>query len=127
MFVVDSNSDVLRVSHPEATAERGFDLTDFGTAAEFQEIIDGFNLQGDAVTRDGRTLFIWHSDNLMMVTGNNPITGEHSFDSRRPPEEGYASKIGIEGRAAHVETLSELIKERAFTDGATGVERREFI
>jgi len=55
--------------------------------------------------------FQWKGRGILIVTGNDPITGKFRNPDRRDPERNYASYIGIEGDADKVKRAVELIKK----------------
>lgn len=77
--------------------------------------------------------FVWQSDDIMIVTGNNPITGEYALKNRVYPWEknkstcftgpggrtmrvhqiGYASYIGISGKCNLVIKAVKFIRQNA--------------
>ena len=103
-------------------AKHGFDLTDFNPNA-FQKVLKGVGIKpkairGDEVSGKKQSGWVWKGNGIMIVTGNNPITGEyHSQGKDRKPtrksEKGYASYIGIEGKKELVLKAVELIKKYA--------------
>jgi len=111
----------VRVSHAEYDEEVGFDLTDFLYDENFINCLIemGINPQTDyfRVQRGEEIkpsyLYCWANEELLIVTGNNPITGKNSTPIHRPDEKGYASYIGIEGRDSAVSKAVNLIKKYA--------------
>jgi hypothetical protein len=106
--------------------EWGFDLTDFNDDEEretgsmkFQELLDIFNLK---LSKESSG-FIWvntddlwstNKDALMLVTGNNPLTGEYTLnpysgERDRQNEKGYLSYVGVTCNSR--ETLQHFIEE----------------
>lgn len=118
---------VASIAHPNGDAEAGFDLTDFGSPGEFQTFLRKFDLTPGVVEDDGRRRYVWHNSDVVVVTGNNPITGEYSDPEMREPEKGYASYIGIEGDAEVVEEVYEYIQNNVDFIKGRNPDEREFI
>ncbi|NBP15272.1 hypothetical protein EBU95_12860 [bacterium] len=94
----------------------GFDLTDFNEegddeegedegdeegdedrepenkgAIKFQELLNKFDLELVSVNKG----FMWENEgSIVLVTGNNPLTGKY-YDNSRHPEKGYLSYVGV--------------------------------
>lgn len=99
----------------------GFDLTNFKPNG-FQQILKQLGITEDSLTEEFRNdlngvqyrrSFIWHGQNIKIVTVNNPISGEYAQINRRENDKDYASYIGIEGRADQVKKAVELIHEQS--------------
>lgn len=124
----------------------GFDLTDYGPARDFREVLQSVGLDPDdwlveyRENLDGereRSGFQWRGSSIILATYNNPITGEYAIPNRREDERGYASYMAVEGSPQAVakftfETLrnAEYIKEiefgeHGFTSIGQDVERPE--
>ncbi len=98
--------------------EWGFDLTDFGSAAQWKQIVDEFGLKYARVEKkspvDEKYSYFhyeWKGPGILIVTGNNPITGEYSNPALRQPEKGYASYMGLEGEEWRVKQAVKMIKK----------------
>ena len=71
-------------------AQHGFDLTDFKpggfkkflTALGIPKIAKGSST--GAAWSDGRSFF-WRNKDIIIITGNNPITGRYRDEGRRKP------------------------------------------
>lgn len=98
--------------------QHGFDLTDFGSAENFKAVLAALELPEIASrTGDKVNAFVFKNDQIEIVTGNNPITGEYR-GTDRPHEIGYASYIGIEGDAAAVrKAISAIEKHSTYIKG----------
>lgn len=113
--------------------EWGFDLTDFGSAATFKKIVDKFHLKFKKVEKkspisDSKySEFHWKGIGILIVTGNNPITGEYSNPGLRENEKGYASYMGLEGEDWRVRDAVKMIKDLATFTKDESPKRREFI
>ena len=100
----------------------GFDLTDFRSERDFKKILKDLKIKPTAIRGDdapGRKQsgWVWKGNGIMIVTGNNPITGEFYSQTDGKPsrksEKGYASYMGVEGNAKQVELAVDLIKKHA--------------
>ena len=108
----------------EAKKEYGFDLTDF-KYNKFPVVLKNLGIKPKA-KHMGSKGFYWQGSGILIVTGNNPITGEFAEKGRRENEKNYASYIGIEGDQDAVETAVELIKQYGRSKGESKG-RRGFI
>ena len=97
----------------------GFDLTDFKNGG-FQKVLRGLGIKpkairGDEVSGRKQSGWVWPGSGIIIVTGNNPITGEYYSGGKikRKSEKNYASYIGVEGNAKKVELAVQLIKKWA--------------
>ena len=120
-------ADVQRKKLTEA-AKHGFDLTDFKSGG-FQKLLKLLQIKPKAKlekSRHGVHQWEWKGKNILIVTGNNPITGQFAEPNRRKDEKNYASYIGIEGDQDAVETAVELIKQYGSSKGESKG-RRGFI
>ena len=94
-------------------AQHGFDLTDFKprgfekflTALGIPKIAKGSST--GASWSDGKS-FYWRNKDIIIITGNNPITGQYRDKGRRDPEKNYASYVGIETK--NPEDMNNVIK-----------------
>lgn len=94
-------------------AQHGFDLTDFKprgfekflTALGIPKIAKGSST--GASWSDGKS-FYWRNKDIIIITGNNPITGQYRDEGRRSPEKNYASYVGIETK--NPEDMNNVIK-----------------
>lgn len=150
-YVRDDKPDIdgwVRIGHvapEEARAERGFDLTNFGTASNFEDMLTELNLNPDHIYEEpvdveyGKVdkspdeadrnygVFVWANEDLALITGNNPLTGEYSNPEMRSPETGYASYIGLSGMPEAVREAWSEIKQRANHIKGQNRDEREFI
>ena len=74
----------------------------------------------------------WKCNGIMIVTGNNPITGEYHSRNKdgkpmRKSEKNYASYIGVEGKPELVAKAVELIKAQAAYIKKESPGRRDYI
>ena len=79
--------------------QHGFDLSDFKPGG-FKKVLKVLGIptiakgshQGGSDTSNG---FFFRNKDIVIITGNNPITGKYR-NKNRAPEKNYASYIGIE-------------------------------
>ena len=80
-------------------AQHGFELTDFKPGG-FKKLLKTLGIPtiakgshtGGSDTSNG---FFFRNKDIVIITGNNPITGKYR-NKNRAPEKNYASYIGIE-------------------------------
>ena len=122
-------ADVQKKKLTEAK-KHGFDLTDFKPGG-FKKILKLLKIRPKAnneLTRNGVNQWEWKGNGILIVTGNNPITGEYASQKiPRKNEKDYASYIGIEGKPDMVETAVELIKQYSSYIKGESPGRRNFI
>jgi len=94
-------------------AQHGFDLTDFKPGA-FKKFLKALNIPAvskgsstGAPWSDGRNYF-WRNKDVIIITANNPITGQYYAKGRRSPEKNYASYVGIETK--NPEDMNKVVK-----------------
>ena len=102
----------------EGKRQHGFDLTDFKSNG-FQKVLKGLGIKpvaqhGSEVSGRKQSGWVWKGSSIMIVTGNNPLTGEyHSRNKEGKPmrksEKNYASYMGVEGDSKKVDKAVELI------------------
>ena len=105
--------------------KHGFDLTDFKPNG-FQKVLKTLKIRPKAQLDRNESGWEWKGNGILIVTGNNPITGEFAEKGRRGNEKDYASYVGIEGNQDAVETAVELIKQYGSSKGESKG-RRGFI
>ena len=94
-------------------AKHGFDLTDFKPKG-YQKVLKALKIKPKAQLDRNESGWEWKGNGIMIVTGNNPITGEYAGGAvRRKNEKNYASYIGVEGKKELVAQAAELIKANA--------------
>ena len=94
-------------------AQHGFDLTDFKprgfekflTALGIPKVAKGSST--GASWSDGKPYY-WRNKDIVIITANNPITGQYHAPDRRKPEKNYASYVGMETRDQ--ETMNKVVK-----------------
>ena len=92
-------------------AQHGFDLTDFKPGG-FKKFLKALNIPmvakgshtGGSDTSNG---FYFRNKDIIIITGNNPITGKFR-NQNREPEKNYASYIGIETKTK--EDMDKVVK-----------------
>ena len=91
-------------------AKHGFDLTDFKRNG-FKQLLKALKIKPKA--QDGKHGWEWKGNGILIVTANNPITGEYAVEGRRKKEKDYASYMGVEGKPDSVKQAVELIHKWA--------------
>ena len=117
---------VKRVPGPTTSSyKHGFDLSQFKEGG-FQKVLEELSISTMTEKSNGQCGFIWTRPSLVVVTGNNPISGEHWDD--RAPEKNYASYIGIESTdRKQVDHAAALIRQHASVLGHESRDERGFI
>ena len=114
-------------------AQHGFDLTDMKPGG-FKKFLKALNIPAIAKGSstgvswsDGKS-FYWRNKDIIIITGNNPITGTYRNKANRPPEKNYASYVGIETRNPEdMKNVLKLFKQnRSYSKGESRG-RRDFI
>ena len=104
-------ADIQKKKLTEAK-KHGFDLTDFKPGS-FKKILKLLKIKPKAQLDRNESGWEWKGNGILIVTGNNPITGEFYNPKMRKNEKNYASYIGVEGKPDMVETAVTLIKQYA--------------
>ena len=114
-------------------AQHGFDLTDFKPGG-FKKFLKALGIpmvakgsSTGASWSDGKS-FYWRNKDIIIITNNNPITGQYYAPDRRSPEKNYASYIGIETKTKEdMDKVVKLMKQNLsyYKDESRG--RRDFI
>jgi len=86
-------------------AEHGFDLTDI-SAKNWKKLVKDFGLKKSLV----KNKWEWKGKDILVVTGNDPISGKYSKKGQREDEKDYAGYIGIEGKTSIVKKVAEFIR-----------------
>ena len=98
--------------------KHGFDLTEFKPNG-FQKVLKGIGIRQKKGEEGKSSGWEWKGNGILIVTGNDPITGEYFSSStgkspiKRKTEKNYASYIGVEGKKELVAKAAELIKKYA--------------
>lgn len=83
--------------------KHGFDLTDFGSAKNFEGLLKRHNLLSGykryqlTTTPEGKPIYayVWSNKDVTLVTSNNPLTGTYNTPGRRQKQRGYASYVQV--------------------------------
>jgi len=103
----------------------GFDLTDMRSAAAWANVLRVAGVNNEPVrTAQG---WVWKGSGMVIVTGNNPVTGEYYRDGLRQNEVGYASSIGVEGNPDRVMLVVKAIRKNALYIKDESPKVRDFI
>ena len=114
-------------------AQHGFDLTDFKPGG-FKRFLKALGIpmiakgsSTGASWSDGRSFF-WRNKDIIIITGNNPITGQYRDKGRRDPEKNYASYVGIETKdPKDMDRVVKLFKQNTSYRKGESRGRRDFI
>jgi|TARA_B100000315_G_scaffold239527_1_gene258396 hypothetical protein len=96
----------------------GFDLTDFKPGG-FHKVLSVLKIKpkGKLVkSKYDVYQWEWKGSGILIVTANNPITGEYASEPGKPArkkDRNYASYMGVEGKPDKVQTAVGLIKQNA--------------
>ena len=94
-------------------SKHGFDLTDFKRNG-FKQLLKALKIKPKAEHSDkSGGSWEWKGNGILIVTANNPITGEYAVEGRRKNEKDYASYMGVEGKPDLVQQAVELIHKWA--------------
>ena len=104
-------ADVQRKKLTEAK-KHGFDLTDFKRNG-FKQLLKALKIKPKAELGRNEYSWEWKGNGILIVTGNNPITGEYAGSMPRKNEKDYASYMGIEGKPELVQQAVELVHKWA--------------
>ena len=114
-------------------AQHGFDLTDFKPGG-FKRFLKALGIpmiakgsSTGASWSDGRNFF-WRNKDIIIITGNNPITGQYRDEGRRSPEKNYASYVGIETKdPKDMDRVVKLFKQNTSYRKGESKGKRSFI
>ena len=114
-------------------AQHGFDLSDFKPGG-FKKFLKALNIPAvskgsstGAPWSDGRSFF-WRNKDIIIITGNNPITGRYRDEGRRKPEKNYASYVGIETKdPKQMDKVVKLFKQNTSYRKGESKGRRDFV
>ena len=114
-------------------AQHGFDLTDFKPGG-FKKFLKALGIpmvakgsSTGASWSDGKS-FYWRNKDIIIITNNNPITGQYYEPSRRSPEKNYASYVGIETKdPKDMDRVVKLFKKHTSYRKGESKGRRDFI
>ena len=114
-------------------AQHGFDLTDFKPGG-FKRFLKALGIpmvaKGSSTGvswSDGKSFF-WRNKDIIIITGNNPITGQYRDKGRRDPEKNYASYVGIETKdPKDMDRVVKLFKQNTSYRKGESKGRRDFV
>ena len=113
--------------------QHGFDLTDFKPGG-FKRFLKALGIP--MVAKGSSTGaswskgmgFFWRNKDIIIITGNNPITGQYRDKGRRDPEKNYASYVGIETKdPKDMDRVVKLFKQNTSYRKGESKGRRSFI
>ena len=109
-------------------SKHGFDLTDFKNGG-FQKVLKLLKIKPKAklTKKHGSYQWDWKGNVILIVTGNDPITGKYATPNRRKDEKNYASYIGVEGSPDLVKHAVDLIKHYSTYIKGESPGKRSFI
>ena len=111
--------------------QHGFDLSEFKPGG-FKKVLKALSIPpiakgshtGGSDTSNG---FYFRNKDIIIITGNNPITGKYR-NKNRAPEKNYASYIGIETKTREdMDKVVKLIKQNTSYRKGESRGRRDFI
>ena len=114
-------------------AQHGFDLTDFKpggfkkflTALGIPKIAKGSS--SGASWSDGKNYY-WRNKDIIIITANNPITGQYNAPDRRKAQKNYASYVGIETKNPEdMDKVVKLFKQNTSYRKGESKGRRDFV
>ena len=114
-------------------AQHGFDLSDFKPGG-FKKFLKALNIpaiakgsSSGASWSDGRNYF-WRNKDIIIITANNPITGQYNTKGRRSPEKNYASYVCIETKNPEdMANVVKLFKQNTSYRKGESKGRRDFV
>jgi predicted transglutaminase-like protease len=72
--------------------------------------------------------YYWRNKDIIIITANNPITGQYYAPDRRSPEKNYASYVGIETRDQKtMDKVVKLFKQNTSYRKGESKGRRDFV
>ena len=114
-------------------AQHGFDLTDFKPGG-FKRFLKALGIpaiakgshQGSSWSNGNN--YYWRNKDIIIITANNPITGQYNTKGRRSPEKNYASYVGIETKNPEdMDKVVRLFKQNTSYRKGESKGRRDFI
>ena len=112
--------------------QHGFDLSEFKPGG-FKKVLKALSIPtiakgshtGGSDTSNG---FYFRNKDIIIITGNNPITGQYRDEGRRSPEKNYASYVGIETKdPKDMDRVVKLFKQNTSYRKGESKGRRSFI
>lgn len=113
-----------RVARDISAAKWGFDLTSM-RASDFAKVLQSVGCSTRGV--DTGRGWMWKGSGILVMTANNPITGEYSPAGRRQIEKDYLSYVGIEGNPDKVKIVADGIRSLASYTKDESPEARDYI
>tara|TARA_B110000902_G_C13984583_1_gene466315 strand:- start:100 stop:525 length:426 start_codon:yes stop_codon:yes gene_type:complete len=114
-------------------AQHGFDLTDFKPGG-FKKFLKALNIpmiakgSSSGASWSGGKNFFWRNKDVIIITANNPITGQYNAPDRRSPEKNYASYVGIETKdPKDMDKVVKLFKQNTSYRKGESKGRRDFV
>ena len=113
--------------------QHGFDLTDFKPRG-FERFLSALGIpkiakgsHTGASWSDGKNYY-WRNKDIIIITANNPITGQYYAPDRRSPEKNYASYVGIETKDQKtMDKVVKLFKQNTSYRKGESKGRRDFV
>ena len=114
-------------------AQHGFDLTDFKPGG-FKKFLKALGIpmiakgsSTGASWSNGKNYY-WRNKDIIIITANNPITGQYYAPDRRSPEKNYASYVGIETKdPKDMDRVVKLFKQHTSYRKGESKGRRDFV
>jgi len=114
-------------------AQHGFDLTDFKPGG-FKRFLKSLGIpmvakgsSSGMVWSDGKNYY-WRNKDIIIITANNPITGQYYAKGRRKAEKNYASYVGIETKdPKDMDRVVKLFKQNTSYRKGESKGRRDFV
>ena len=114
-------------------AQHGFDLTDFKPGG-FKKFLKALGIpmiakgsSTGASWSNGKNYY-WRNKDIIIITANNPITGQYYAPDRRSPEKNYASYVGIETKdPKDMDRVVKLFKQNTSYRKGESKGRRDFV
>ena len=114
-------------------AQHGFDLTDYKPGG-FKKFLKALGIpmiakgsSTGASWSNGKNYY-WRNKDIIIITANNPITGQYYAPDRRSPEKNYASYVGIETKdPKDMDRVVKLFKQNTSYRKGESKGRRDFV
>jgi len=130
-FRLNSLTEAMKIF--PAGAQHGFDLTDFKPRG-FEKFLTALGIpkvakgSSTGVSWSAGNNFYWRNKDIIIITANNPITGQYYAPDRRSPEKNYASYVGIETKNPNdMEKVVKLFKQHTSYRKGESKGRRDFV
>ena len=117
--------ELVKIAKQLSASEHGFDLTDI-KARDFISVLKSVGINPDKV-QWRKSGYEWKGSGILVVTGNNPITGEYMSPDRKDDKVDSAGYIGIEGDEDKVQKVAEGIRTKAIGIKDESPGEREYI